>query len=406
MTGWTIHGDCLVALPELARQKIPITSVVTDGPYGIGFLGRKWDSPDNIVFRPEVWRHCYQLLRPGGHLLAFSSTRTYHRIASAIEDAGFEIRDQILWVHGQGFPKSLNVAKSIDRIDRGATAWGGGDPESPNYRLYEGMGGNGYRTAEGMFNTQADKAAAREFVRKNPDVRDPVKNAERHKRWQQGYKGNADVVPAVSPEARRWEGWQSNLKPAVEPIVLARKPVEGNIATNVLKYGTGALNIDGCRVPGENPSIARRNCARRSGISPGHPGEYDPDKIGSRITPERYCSDHPGEELGRYPANFIHDGSEEVVELLGDKARFFYCPKIRLKDRNGSVHPTVKPLTLMRYLVRLVTAPGGLVLDPFAGTGTTGEAAHLEGFHYLLIERELDYVRDIERRLQKYHRAA
>lgn len=205
----------------------------------------------------------------------------------------------------------------------------------------------------------------------------------------------------LSPEARQWEGWQSNLKPAVEPIVLARKAVEGNIAANVLKYTTGALNIDECRVPGQNTSIVRRNVARRSGNSPGNPGKSDPNKIVNRISHEAYCGDHPGEKLGRYPANFIHDGSEELIELLGGKAGFFYCPKVRPKDRNGSLHPTVKPVELMRYLVRLVTPPGGMVLDPFAGTGTTGEAAHLEGFDYLLIERDPDYVRDIERRLKQ-----
>jgi site-specific DNA-methyltransferase (adenine-specific) len=399
MTGWTIHGDCLAALPELARQKIPIASVVTDSPYGIGFLGKKWDSPDNIVFGPRVWEACYRVLRPGGFLLAFASPRTYHRIAYAIENAGFEIRDMTVWVHGQGFPKSLDIAKSIDRVSRGVSAWGGGDPSSPNHRLYEGMGGNGYRTAEGMFNTRANKAAARESVRRSRRVTDLRGSGYMNTRGEKSRdRDYVDVAP-VSPDAIKWDGWGTNLKPAQEPIVVARKPIEGNHAYNVLKYGAGALNIDGCRVPGENPSIARRDFARRSGTSPTRPGEYDHNKIVNRTSPGRYCSDHPGEKLGRYPANFIHDGSDEIINRLAHAAPFFYCPKASTNERNGSNHPTVKPLTLMRYLVRLVTPPGGIVLDPFAGSGTTGLAAELEGFGYIMIEREEQYVTDMRRRL-------
>jgi hypothetical protein len=255
----------------------------------------------------------------------------------------------------------------------------------------------------------------------------------------------ADIVPVVSPQARQWEGWHTNLNPAQEPIVVARKPLEGNVARNVLKYGTGALNIGACRVEGKiNHSHTTMSDIRGS---QSNGGQY------ILKTHERERLPRPPltleqEQAGRYPANFIHDGSEEVLELFesfgkkpgapygaivkrrggendmfaknrkvgqtvgfgrgdtGSAARFFYCAKVSQKDRNGSVHPTVKPVELMRYLVRLVTPPEGLVLDPFAGTGITGEAAHLEGFDYLLIERDPEFVRDIERRLQKYNRAA
>lgn len=300
-----------------------IDSVVTDPPYALAFMGKAWDSGET-AFRPEFWREVLRVLKPGGHLLAASGTRTYHRLAVAVEDAGFEIRDMISWLYGSGFPKS--------------------------------------RTA---------------------------------------------------------------LKPACEPWVLARKPLIGTVSANVLAYGTGALNIDGCRVEASDDPAARYN---------GKPAR------GNNVNVYGAASNHDAlfvsSPAGRWPANLIHDGSDEVVGFFpdsngggpihnraapktsgvygafageddrwagygdsGSAARFFYSAKASKVDRAGSKHPTVKPLELMRYLCRLITPPGGVVLDPFAGTGTTGEAAIAEGFAAVLIEREPEYQEDIRRRL-------
>jgi DNA modification methylase len=395
MDGYTVEGECIEVMGELIRHGVTVQSVVTDNPYGIGFLNKKWDNPNNISCHPEVWRCCYDLLPPGGYLLAFAHPRTYHRIACAIADAGFEIRDQILWVYAQGFPKSLNVAKSIDRI-----AGNGSAAQYGSYRFI-----NEARKGIGDPRKNPPLLDLMRSPRKNPNVRNL--SDEQRERWKQGcgfasdaeggcYTGNADIAPVVSPEAQEWEGWQSNLKPAHEPIVLAQKPVKGTIAANVLKYGTGALNIGACRVP----------CQDKTKFPGGITSDRGLMFAGEKNTMSANPRPDDMYPLGRWPANFIHDGSEEVIELLGDKARFFYCPKVSPKDRNGSKHPTIKPLSLMRWLVRLVTPPGGLVLDPFAGTGTTGEACILEGFDSLLIERDPEFILDIERRLQKYNGAA
>ena len=295
MTGYVLeHGDCLEVLRTMGSDSVD--AIVTDPPYGLAFMGKRWDYDVPSV---DIWAECLRVLKPGGHLLAFAGTRTQHRMAVRIEDAGFEIRDMIAWVYGSGFPKSHNL--------------------------------------DGQ-----------------------------HK------------------------GWGTALKPALEPITVARKPLVGTVAANVLEHGTGALNVDGCRV---------------------------------------------GDASGRWPANLIHDGSEEVVGLFpvskdgvainrnrkpgtmncwmgtragpvgpdigyggrGSSARFFYCAKASKADRGeGNAHPTVKPTDLMRYLCRLVTPPGGLVLDPFMGSGSTGKAALLEGFQFIGIEREQQY-RDIAR---------
>jgi site-specific DNA-methyltransferase (adenine-specific) len=273
----------------------------TDGAFARasrGFMGKEWDGGD-IAFRKETWALCFELLKAGGHLLAFSGSRTYHRMAVAIEDAGFEIRDQIMWIYGSGFPKSLNIGKKIEGL----------------------------------------------------------------------------------------EGWGTALKPAHEPIVLARKPIsEKSIADNVVKHGTGALNIDGCRV-GEDGGTKR---------SHQHPYPKNKDGTENReVKPWR--SGHEAIEIdsGRYPANVIHDGLQE------EWARYFYCPKTSTAEREESVtqngqdrnntHPTVKPVELMRYLCRLVTPKGGTVLDPFMGSGSTGLAAKTEGMEFIGIEREQEY---------------
>lgn len=417
-----------------------IDSVVTDPPYGLGFMGKAWDAPDGASFAAEFWDKVLRVLKPGGHVVAFGGTRTYHRMACAIEDAGFEIRDSILdlvasdaaasaflasldeaqsaafvrciedagfggllaWVFGSGFPKSHDVAKAIDRH----------------------LGAEPRVVAEGA------------------PVRRMIPGADQHRSGWEKTDDRVYVPVETEPAteaARDWQGWGTALKPAWEPIVLARKPLTGTVAATVLAHGTGALNVDGCRVVNGdlNPSIARRAGAVNH-LSQRPASETEAEgRMASRQTPEAYRAPRAGEAIGRWPANVVHDGSAEVlaafpntpgqqrtvgpehgakpsVNVYGDygpretfpprkdagsAARFFYSSKAGTSDRLGSRHPTVKPLDLMRWLVRLVTPTGGRVLDPFAGTGTTGEAAVLEGMRAVLIERDEIYCSDIERRM-------
>jgi DNA modification methylase len=344
-----------------------------------GFMGKQWDGGD-IAFRPETWAAVLRVLKPGGHVLAFSGTRTYHRMACAIEDAGFEIRDQIAWMYGSGFPKSHDVSKGIDK------------------RL----------------------GAEREVVgtiKKTPSAGGANTNEGWVRPWAEG-KTTMDITAPATDLAAQWSGWGTALKPALEPICLARKPLIGTVADNVLEHGTGAINIDGCRISANDktPFPVGANSADGS-IKTGLHNKPRTDDTNKN---------------GRWPANVIHDGSDEVVEAFpistsvghvpangkgnpfggvndkpryeshtdsGSAARFFYTAKAGGDDRLGSRHPTVKPLDLMRWLCRLVTPPGGTVLDPFAGTGTTGEAAFWEGFNAILIEREPEYQADIRRRM-------
>jgi site-specific DNA-methyltransferase (adenine-specific) len=364
-----ILGDCLDRLKELPDNSVD--AIITDPPYGLEFMGKEWDSfgtkdgfrrknnandagRDSAFGRlsqkgPEyctganafqgymtpIFVECRRVLKPGGHLLAFGGSRTYHRLASAVEDAGFEIRDQIMWLYGQGFPKSKNLD---------------GD----------------------------------------------------------------------------WAGWGTALKPAHEPIVVGRKPLQGTVAANVLEYGVGALNIDGCRVVRASDDRFEYGVDGDEKPTTGASGIY------GKYTAVTPYEPHP---QGRWPANVIHDGSDEVLSEFakygekgngwkknygekdykglqygggsfggggylggstycdsGTAARFFYCAKANRKDRgDGNNHPTVKPTELMRYLIRLVTPPGGTVLDPFMGSGSTGKAAALDGFHFIGIEKERAY---------------
>jgi site-specific DNA-methyltransferase (adenine-specific) len=280
-----------------------VDAVVTDPPYGLSFMGKKWDYDVPSV---EVWAECLRVLKPGGHLLAFAGTRTQHRMAVRIEDAGFEIRDMIAYVYGSGFPKSLDVSKAIDKA-------AGAEREVVGQRK----------------KLQSYGADVNDVYGGGPD------------------KGGVQLITApATPAAQQWAGWGTALKPALEPITVARKPLIGTVASNVLEHGTGAINVDGCRV-----------------------------------------------DVERWPANLLHDGSEEVDRLMpGGEARFFYTAKASKDDRDdGNTHPTVKPTDLMRYLCRLVTQPGGTVLDPFMGSGSTGKAAVLEGFKFIGIERDPSY---------------
>lgn len=331
------HGDMRTILPTLPAASID--ACVTDPPYGLGFMARAWDAPDNVAFRPDTWRAVLRVLKPGAHLVAFGGTRTWHRMACAIEDAGFEVRDTVAWLYGSGFPKSLDVGKALD------------------------------------------------------------------------------TAPATDL-ARRWQGWGTALKPSFEPAILARKPLAGTVAANVAAHGCGALNVDGCRIaaPDGVPEFDKSN------KRPGNTFDVGSNRTGAMLT------------AGRWPANVCHDGSDEVLAGFpvtasgfkvggqyartsgvhdggqradgaacfadsGSAARFFYCAKATDADRLASRHPTVKPVALMRWLVRLVTPPGGRVLDPFAGSGTTGMACLAEGFDATLIEREAEYADDIRRRL-------
>jgi DNA modification methylase len=408
------HGDCRAVMAQLEPETVD--AIVTDPPYELGFMGKGWDR-SGIAYDVSVWRECLRVLKPGGHLLAFGGSRTYHRLACAIEDAGFDIRDQIMWLYGQGFPKSLDVSKAID----------------------------------------AAAGAERQVVATNPNHR-PISGVEYEGVYSGGNTGAAVITSPATEAAKRWSGFGTALKPAHEPIVLARRPLVGTVAENVLKHGTGGLNIDACRVSTDGEEIERvgKLCDMRGGKFGASAGALRDDLgIVTRRTPDN----------GRWPANVIHDGSEEVlagfpettsggfaqgqiqqptngvakgIERLrvrdslvpdsGSAARFFYIPKADKADRsqglddlplrsagtvtdrkdgsdglnspragagrtNGSRnhHPTVKPTDLMRYLCRLITPPKGLVLDPFCGSGSTGKAARAEGFRFIGIEINEEY---------------
>ena len=368
-----LNGDCIEEMQKLIDDGVQVDSVVTDPPYHLtsivkrfgkegsapaqhgtdgayaraskGFMGKEWDGGD-IAFRPETWELALKLLKPGGHLLAFSASRNYHRLAVAIEDAGFEIRDQMMWLYGSGFPKSHNIGKGVDKKL-------GNDTE--------------------------------------------------------------------------WEGWGTALKPAHEPIVMARKSLsEKSIVDNVLKHRTGGINIDDSRV---GPPI-----------SPTKGGWHHESIINDDgwNGGEQEC----GQPQGRFPANVMHDGSGVIINQFpntksgkltpdmnikpstgwsggsrsdrvkntfngdeGSAARFFYCPKTSKSERhNGdaNTHPTVKPVELMKYLCRLVTPKGGTVLDPFMGSGSTGMAAKDEGFDFIGIEKEEEYFKICESRIKGF----
>lgn len=406
MLPYELHlGDCLASLKAMPDNSVD--SIVTDPPYELGFMGKGWDK-SGIANNVELWREALRVLKPGGHLLAFSGSRTYHRMTCAIEDAGFEVRDQIMWLYGSGFPKSLDVSKAIDKAagsEREVIKQGQRSAARPV--VEDQSGGKAYRLA-----------------------------------------GDASITAPATEAALQWQGWGTALKPAHEPICVARKPLVGTVAANVLQHGTGAINIDECRVPtrGEQPkgSGARESWRAMEGRTDLQPHDEN-------VTPE----------AGRWPANLIHDGSAEVVALFpanaktgkgggagmgfhggdgeasiergygdsGSAARFFYCAKASRKDRNeglasgrtpavgtgatmreredadwsarnGNHHPTVKPTELMAYLVRLVTPTGGVVLDPFMGSGSTGKAAMREGFRFIGCELSPEYLEIARARIE------
>lgn len=377
--------SCVTDPPyELTSARPGGRSEATCGKVMGGFMGLKWDGT-GVAFDPATWREAFRVLKPGAYLLAFGGTRTYHRMACAIEDAGFEIRDQLQWIYGSGFPKSLDVSKAIDKMN------GDVRPVIGKQRTNVGMQGNNFKSGS--------------------------------------RSGDVDITSAASAASAAWEGWGTALKPANEPICLARKPLEKGltVAQNVLKWGTGALNIDACRIPVTDDEYSR-NC----------PGDRGHDDNRTRSLAFGMTSGKSS-DIGRFPANVIHDGSEEVLAGFphtasgkkeshharnypttehiygkystdslvsyadeGSAARFFYCAKASQSERNRNTqnhHPTVKPINLMAYLCRLVTPPKGLVLDPFNGSGSTGLAAVQEGFRYIGLELELEYIEISKRRL-------
>ena len=415
------NGDCRNVLRQFPDNSFD--SVVTDPPYdltspgaarrsalpghydgesfgrgnkkekqGKGFMGKEWDGT-GIAFKTETWKEVFRVLKPGGHLLAFGGTRTYHRMACAIEDAGFEIRDRIQWLYGTGFPKSQDISKMIDKKE-------GKEREIIGEKQSSGMLRNG-RT-----------------------------NKEMSDKWSdQNRKPNYITTPSTD-EAKQWQGFGTALKPANEPICLARKPLsEKTVAANVLKWGTAGLNIDKCRIP----TTDKLGGGMLNGTTPAsdgwdRPWRHNPEvaKVKALETSEKVAK---AEQLGRFPANVIF--SEEAAAELdrqsgktvsksggfggndpgmwagkkktargghndsGGASRFFYTAKASKLDRAGSKHPTIKPLNLIRYLCRLITPPGGIVLDPFGGSGTTLQAAHEEGFGVVVIEKEMEYCDDI-----------
>jgi DNA modification methylase len=502
------HGDCVEVMRSLPDASVD--SVVTDPPYGLEFMGKDWDAPwkgdvrqrgdstfdaadesapfgrvrhggtraygtDSAVVGQafQLWctewaTEALRVLKPGGHLLAFGGTRTWHRLAVAIEDAGFEVRDSIAWMYGSGFPKSLDVSKAIDRKrddtqdihnvvrwlearrqDAGVTRaqveqhFG---TQNIGQALFTITSGSASRVAtwnqwlelksllgfgddmdaevwrlNGRKGQPGEAWAEREVV----GERKQRANGEASAVPMNASAGSVELLTApATPAAQQWQGWGTALKPAFEPIVVARKPLIGTVAENVLAHGTGGLNIDGCRIGTEQrvnaPARSLGNGINMSG------GAAQQDYTSTVAT-------------GRWPANVILDesqaaeldkqsgvtrsksggiagwqdeyvgGTYQPIERTGHEdtggaSRFFYCAKAPKKERpnvDGIAHPTVKPLRLMEYLVRLVTPPGGTVLEPFAGSGATIEAAVSQGFHVIAIEQEADYIRLIEARLNK-----
>lgn len=433
------HGDCLDVLRTLPDASVD--SVVTDPPYGLEFMGKDWDAPwkassvgrgarvateraaemtetgkghstsggpylaarvdsvrvAGLPFQQwcELWAaECLRVLKPGGHLLAFGGTRTWHRLACAVEDAGFEVRDSIAWLYGSGFPKSLDVSKAIDKA-------AGAEREVVGIR----------RVAVDQWT-----AAGREAYARGESA------------------SEVDVTAPATPDAEQWQGWGTALKPAFEPVVVARKPLIGTVAANVTTHGTGALNIDACRIEGEVPSVPNPilrgdsghygSSAGRVGVMSSAPGGRWPANVILDEDMAGVLDQQSGNRPGRASQNVFstkpkfeagvnlsgsmaqQTGYVEGYNDTGGASRFFYVAKAPKRERpvvDGVAHPTVKPLALMRWLVRLVTPPGGTVLEPFAGSGTTVEACLLEGFQCIAIEKGYEYLPLI---LARIHRQA
>lgn len=426
-------GDCREVLGQLPDNSVD--SIVTDPPYELGFMGKKWDS-SGVAYDVNVWMDCLRVLKPGGHLLAFGGSRTWHRLAVAVEDAGFELRDSIAWLYGSGFPKSLDVSKAIEA----KIVTGGSSPKNlrktlmaENYEPHRLAGSEGFGVSRGG-GFGADES------------RD----------------SSADKMP-TSPEAKAWEGWGTALKPAFEPVVVGRKPLVGTVAENVLAWGVGGLNIDGSRIAGgERPLILSSNEKSTNAFGDGlngskHGGTFTQGRWPANVILDEVTAGLLDEQSGNAGGGFGVRGKggqtyangkgfantlQETGQTVGygdsgGASRFFYVAKASKRDRNegledleatsagdmvdreeGSAgmnslragagrtsgaknfHPTVKPTQLMRYLIKLVTPPGGTVLDPFTGSGSTGKAALLDGYQFVGAELTEEYLPIIEGRLR------
>jgi site-specific DNA-methyltransferase (adenine-specific) len=432
MTYQILHGNNLDILPTLADNSID--SIVTDPPYELGFMGKKWDS-SGIAYSVELWQQCLRVLKPGGHLLSFGGTRTYHRVAVAIEDAGFELRDSIAWLYGSGFPKSLDVSKAIDKQ-------AGAEREAVTEVISDIFGDQEVEKKLANPGSTADRLAMGNNWQDNP----------------------VETKPAT-PEAQQWQGWGTALKPAFEPVIVARKPIEGTVANNVLKWGTGGLNIDGSRIGTETISTHNAPKGSFAGGEPDrgsdtssykeHTGRWPANIIldpytaelldeqsetlkSGKLKPDAYQKERENSSIFAGAGVFDHKGYEADT---GGASRFFYVAKASKRDRNEGLeeleettaadmvdrepdsagmnspragagrtsgaknfHPTVKPTSLMEYLIKLVTPPNGTVLDPFTGSGSTGKAAILQGFDFIGIEMTEEYLPIIEGRLKHAER--
>ena len=405
MNQFILPGDCREVMASLPDASVD--AVVTDPPYELGFMGKRWDD-SGIAYDLDVWGQCLRVLKPGGHMVAFGGTRTWHRLASAIEDAGFEVRDSIAWLYGSGFPKSLDVSKAIDKA-AGAERT---ERVGPSYKVPNAKAVNPHFIA--IADRREDQPTEIDY---------------------------APTAPATDA-AREWQGWGTALKPAHEPIVVARKPLTGTVAANVLEHGTGALNIDACRIgfasEADEQESKTKNRHADFGTPPGGNAVYGDFSMVARVNynpPGRWPAnvildedqaaelDRQSGVTGPRPSGWSRSGSkaspneamsggnyardpkpDSFVDGGGGASRFFYVAKAPASERpkvDGTAHPTVKPITLMRYLCRLVTPKGGTILDPFAGSGATVEAAILERFHIIAIEKEADYLPLIHARIER-----
>ena len=437
---WKVEqGDCRDIMRTLPDNSVD--AIVSDPPYGLSFMGKAWD---HGVPGVEFWTEALRVAKPGAHLVAFGGTRTYHRLAVAIEDAGWEVRDCLSWLYGSGFPKSLAVDKAIDkrggyphlaaqigealrmaRESRGLTvgecdkrfcggttnwSWFEGRPKGQRAPTTQTFAAIAAEWPEVAHLAEAVAEAEREVVGRDTKARSTagasalptMGGSVEYKSW--------DITAPATDAAKRWHGWGTALKPAWEPIILARKPLTGTVAANVTQYGTGAINVDGCRIGTDT--------VRSSGTT-----GMDARRFAQGTRPQDYeARQEPSVHTGRWPANVCLD--EDAAGMLGEPSRFFYTAKVSRKEREAGLdgmpereggikndsgrgfsegdpykkitttnhHPTVKPIALMRWLCRLVTPPNGLILDPFNGSGSTGCAAVLEGFRYIGCELEAEYV--------------